>query len=339
MGDQRDPELVAALEDAAAERPVVEGRERDLHRRHGRELERLVQLPAIDVREPDVPDEPLLREPGESAHRRPPGRPRIRRVEEIEIDRQAVERVEARFAVGADRLRAAVQDPRAAGPCHATLRHDPSGRGAARVQRAGEQPLVALVCARGVEDGDAGRGRGGDDPDERVLLQPHAAESDAKLVVAEPGRRAAACQAPLAFAASTAASPAGSIRPAASSRSTRSTLEGDQRLLARRGVNMSCERCPSTVRWSESIQPKQSASSTAAPYPTAGFPVGFFQETSHAPGALSWFAASQSRHSARVSACTRSWSSAAILIAARSGGGAARPGSSRNRARRAASAA
>ena len=49
-------------------------------------------------------------------------------MDEVEVDREAVQRREARFAVGADRLRAAVRDPRAAGPAHAALRHDPRAR-------------------------------------------------------------------------------------------------------------------------------------------------------------------------------------------------------------------
>ena len=99
--DQRDPELRAALDDAAAQRTVVEGRERDLHRRDRRELERLVQLAAVDVREPDATDEARRRRVGRArartssgacadrarggdrdrsvARRAPPGSPRSRR--------------------------------------------------------------------------------------------------------------------------------------------------------------------------------------------------------------------------------------------------------------------
>ena len=46
MRDQRDPELVAPLDDAAAQCPVVEGGERDLDRRDRSQLERLVELAA-----------------------------------------------------------------------------------------------------------------------------------------------------------------------------------------------------------------------------------------------------------------------------------------------------
>ena len=64
-------------------------------------------------------------------------------MDEVEVDRQAVESGEARFAVGADRLRAAVRDPRAAGARHAALRHDPRARvRAGAAEAAGQQPLV-----------------------------------------------------------------------------------------------------------------------------------------------------------------------------------------------------
>jgi len=64
------------------------------------------------------------------------------------------------------------------------------------------------------------------------------------------------------LAASIAARPAGSIRPSASSRSTRSLFERDHLLPGRRGVNSCCVRSSSIVRLSESIHPTHSASST-----------------------------------------------------------------------------
>ena len=49
---------------------VVEGAERDLDRRDRRELERLVQLAAVDVREPDAPHEAARRRAGPARARR-----------------------------------------------------------------------------------------------------------------------------------------------------------------------------------------------------------------------------------------------------------------------------
>ena len=62
-------------------------------------------------------------------------------------------------------------------------------------------------------------------------------------------------------------------------------------------------RSPSSLFGRESIQPKQSASSTVSGYGMNGLPVAFFHETSHAPFE-SWFRSSHARHSARVSAST-----------------------------------
>ena len=141
---------------------VVEGAERDLHRGDRRELERLVQLVAVDVADADPRDEPLVDELRESADGRAPRRPRVGRVEEVEVDREPVERGEARLAVGADRPRAAVGHPGAAGPRHPALRHDPRGLGGiARAQGMSEEPLAVpeLVLSppvrpRRVEHGD-----------------------------------------------------------------------------------------------------------------------------------------------------------------------------------------
>ena len=189
VGDQRDPELVAPLDDAAAERPVVEGRERNLHRRDRSELERLVEPPPVDVRDADAPDETLVGEPGEGANGRLPRRPWIRRVDEVEVDRQPVQRGEARLAVGRDRLRAAVRHPGAARPGHPALRHDPCALPcAAAVEGAGEQLPRCRSYARAVSKtvmpastaaatvSNAGFGR-----------QAHAAEADPELRRVEPG--------------------------------------------------------------------------------------------------------------------------------------------------------
>ena len=185
-GDHGQTPLRAPFHDLAAERAIVEGAERDLDGRNGGELERLVQLRAVDVRDADPPDEALVREPSEGAHGRPPRRPRVGRVDEVEVDREAVERAEAGLAVRVERLRPAVRDPGAAGPGHASLRHDPrASLGAAAAERAREEPLVVAVRPGRVEDGHAGPG-GGRDRLERELgallrRQPHAAEADARL--------------------------------------------------------------------------------------------------------------------------------------------------------------
>ena len=109
--DHRDAGLGTALDDAPAQRAVVERAERDLHRGDRRVPECLVQLVPGDVREPDVPHEAVVEESRERPHGGAPGRARIRRVDEIEVDRQAVESDQTRLAVGAQRLGAPVRDP------------------------------------------------------------------------------------------------------------------------------------------------------------------------------------------------------------------------------------
>ncbi len=123
-------------------------------------------------------------------------------MDEVEVDREAVQSGEARLAVAADRLRATVRYPRAVGSRHAALRHDPCARvRAAAPKTARQQPLVvaelvltAAVRVRSVEHGDAGLG-GGRDRLERELLvavlvrrHPHAAEADAELGRVKPSR-------------------------------------------------------------------------------------------------------------------------------------------------------
>ena len=97
----------------------------------------------------DAPHEALVDEPGERAHGGSPRRSRIGRVDEVEVDREPVQRGEARLAVGADRLRATVRDPGAAGPRHAALRHDPRALArTARAQSAREERLVVAELVR-----------------------------------------------------------------------------------------------------------------------------------------------------------------------------------------------
>ena len=118
-------------------------------------------------------------------------------MQEVEVDRQSVERGEARLAVGTDRLRAAVRDPGATGAHHPALGHDPRALvRAACAQGSSEHRLVVAVRARRVEDGDARVGRGGDRREHVVLVerlarrQTHAAETDAQLRVVEPAKSA-----------------------------------------------------------------------------------------------------------------------------------------------------
>ena len=74
------------------------------------------------------------------------------------------------------------------------------------------------------------------------------------------------------MAASTFASPAGAISPAPVSRSTRSLLDRDQLERGLRGAIHSIVRSSSSLPPLLSIQPKQSASSTASSYSTRGLP-------------------------------------------------------------------
>ena len=202
MRDQRDTRLGASLDQADAERPVVDHAQRNLHRGDRSERERFVQLTAVHVREADARHQAVLDEPGERADRRPPRRSRVRSVEEVEVDREPVECLETRLAVRPDRLRTAVGDPGTRRTRHAALRHEPRSRlGATRTQSTGEQPLVVTellrpepVRARGVEHGDA-CACGGRDGRKRSLLvpvgvrrEPHAAEPDLELAGAGPGR-------------------------------------------------------------------------------------------------------------------------------------------------------
>ena len=203
VGDHDDSRAGAVLDEASAECGVVERVERDLHRGDRGDVERLVQLATVDVGQPDVPHQAVLEETAQRAHRGRPGRARIRCMDEVEVDAQAVQGDEAGLAVAGDRAGAAVRDPSAAGPRHATLGDDAGGcRGAAAAQSAGQQRLVVAevgssvtVGARGVEDGHARVGGGRDRGQGTVLIaagiggQAHAAQPDAELGGAQPARR------------------------------------------------------------------------------------------------------------------------------------------------------
>jgi hypothetical protein len=187
MRDHSDSPLLTACNDPAANRAIVIDAHRNLHGGDRRELERFVELPAVHVGDTDPANEAVVEERCQCADGRPPRRPRVRRVDEVEVDRKTVERFEARFAVLAQRFRAAVRHPPSLRPRHAALGDD-ANRPA--TQRSCEQPFAARVGARRVEDGGAGLGRG-DDRRERLLLvgrKPHAPEPDPELGRIEPAR-------------------------------------------------------------------------------------------------------------------------------------------------------
>ena len=202
VGHDDQPGLEATLDDTAAERGVVERAQRNLDRRQRSELERLVELRAIDVGDADARSQPVFVDPSERANRRPPRNPRVGSVQQIEVDRQAGERGQARFAVSPEGAGPPVRYPVAARSRHAALRDDPRQGRVASTESAGEQPLVvpelglvAPVGPGGVEDGDAAIDSRGDRLDGALLLsvgvgrEPHAAKADPQLGGVEPVRR------------------------------------------------------------------------------------------------------------------------------------------------------
>lgn len=89
---------------------------------------------------------------------------------------------------------------------------------------------------------------------------------------------------PFTLAASTAASPAGCMRPADSSLASRCLFDFDHTLVGRRGVNRIALRCSSRVCTVLSIQPKIRQTSTMSSYAMAGRPVTDRHCTSQNPG-------------------------------------------------------
>jgi hypothetical protein len=73
VGQHRHALLDATRDEPAAQGGVVEGPERRLDRRDGQGGERLVELAAGDVRQPDAGDEPLRQQPREGPQRRGEG--------------------------------------------------------------------------------------------------------------------------------------------------------------------------------------------------------------------------------------------------------------------------
>jgi hypothetical protein len=123
-------------------------------------------------------------------------------MDQVQVDRQAIQGSEARVAIAENRLRAPVRDPSAARSCHAALRHDPRVRlGATAPKRAGEQPLVmaelglaAPVRVCSVEHGHTRLGGGRDRLESKLLVSAlvgrhaHAPESNAELRRVKPCR-------------------------------------------------------------------------------------------------------------------------------------------------------
>ena len=123
-------------------------------------------------------------------------------MDQVEVDRQAVQRSEARLAIVDNRFRAPVRHPPAMRARHSSLRHDARvPLRAAAPQRAGEQPLVLTerglavpvrVC--GVEHGHTRFGGGCDRLESKLLVaarvgrHAHAPESDAKVRRVKPFR-------------------------------------------------------------------------------------------------------------------------------------------------------
>src|SRR5438309_11723232 len=114
MGDDGDASLGAAFYESSAKGGVIVNTERDLNGRDVGELDRLIQLAAVDVGDSDVPDPPVVEKTRQRAHRGSPRRARIGGMDEVEVDRQAIQRSEARVAVGENCARATIRDPSAA---------------------------------------------------------------------------------------------------------------------------------------------------------------------------------------------------------------------------------
>ena len=102
------------------------------------------------------------------------------------------------------------------------------------------------------------------------------------------------------------ASPAGCIRPAARSASTRPTFRALQMLPDRRGV-IRCADPPSTRLRIPSIQPTHRTSSTISSHVTDGSPDAFGRVPIHFSAALAWCSASHSRSSSADSNQPMSW--------------------------------
>ena len=192
--NHRDVALDTALDDASAKRTVVVRAERDLNRRDRDELERLVELIAVDVRHADAPDEAFVDESGQRTQGGPPRRPRIRRVDEVEVDLagRPAPRGSPRSRRGSpsrDRPEPTAPSGRAIPP-FVTIRARVAPRRRARASSLSLWPssrLVVAVRLRGVEDRHARLDGGRDRLDRELRVaalvrrHPHATEADAEL--------------------------------------------------------------------------------------------------------------------------------------------------------------
>ena len=191
-----DARLLAALDDAAAQRAVVVRAERDLDGGDRQQLERLVELRPADVREAGAAHEAVVDEPGQRAHARLPRGAGIGRVQQVDVDRQAVQggrgSPRSRRGSPARGRRGPRPTPARAIPPLVTMRAPLRRAGAAQPARqqrlvVAELALVAAVGVRGVEERHA-RLHGGSDGRQRALLvavgggrEAHAPQADAQL--------------------------------------------------------------------------------------------------------------------------------------------------------------
>ena len=100
------------------------------------------------------------------------------------------------------------------------------------------------------------------------------------------------------MAASTAARPAGRIRPASISRPPHSTFFADHTLFARRGVTRVVKWCSSRRLTCPSIQPKQRSDSTISDCFSVGSGAPFLAITTWIPGERSCSASSHASNAA-----------------------------------------
>ena len=173
--------------------PVVEGADRDLHGRDRRVLEGVVQLRAVDVAHAERADEAVVHEPRERADGRRPRRPRIRSVEEVEVDRQP-----ARAPRGSPRSRRGSPSRDRPGPMRRRASPSrPSSRPARlstpRSARASSAslPSYARAVSKTVIPASSAAAIVSVVP---APSEPHAAEADAELVAARASPPSAPCR-------------------------------------------------------------------------------------------------------------------------------------------------
>ena len=130
----------------------------------------LFELPPIDVGDAHAPDRAFVQQACKGAHRCLPRCSRVRSMDEIQVDGQAVQCGEARLAIAEDRFGTTVGNPAAARPRHPAFGDNPrTPIRVAAAQRSGNEPLVVSqvrltgsVRVRRVEDGDPGVDGGSD---------------------------------------------------------------------------------------------------------------------------------------------------------------------------------